>query len=595
MDKTVRIGVDSSELKNAQSSLRNDTEQLARDMIRSSRQYSTSSKEVLKDIDDQIRAIEKRNKLDEEFRKLRLDSLRDQGGMSAAQYSNQKSEIGKDSRSDELQTRLLRELIDEVKKSSKDEIREDRRNVESLVGGSGVGRLGVSGDEFTALKRTIQQDIISEASRNEGIQSGGFNMRGLIGAGSRYGSMAAQGNFQGLMMGAGGEAIGGMTGRGIMAGAGGMSGGAIAATGIGAIIIGAVVAAFAGEKKLLKDGRDYAITTQTAGITGMVSARDRFASGGVYQGMGMSTIEGMNFYASLAKSAGGDVGENIPMLAGITRSRNVSPELLNQTLGFQRYSNEGSAGGVVSSLELALKRIYPYDETFRRKLVQLPEFMGVYNSLAQQMLQTTGRVNSVALSGFVGGIAEGFGVEGVNLQRYAGNLMGGMKGSSNNFVRKMQFASMRQAYGNLSYQEMLEKLEDPTSNKEYMRVMYSNMQNQGLSVFRGWTQGMGFGAKESGNMFRSKEEFEKSLDNMGSGGNKTLPSQDKIMNNYYSEATKFYSKQEVVEEKMIEFFQNMLSKWAGFTLGGSLKDNIVEAADQVAIKVAQNGGKIFPY
>jgi len=61
-DKKINVSVDDSGV----SKLRQSANELARDMIRSSRAYSTSSKEVLKDLEDQIKAIEKRNKLEDE-------------------------------------------------------------------------------------------------------------------------------------------------------------------------------------------------------------------------------------------------------------------------------------------------------------------------------------------------------------------------------------------------------------------------------------------------------------------------------------------------------------------------------------------------
>ena len=152
-DKTVNIGI-----KGDSSEFRREAEQLARDMIRSSRQYSTSSKEVLKDIEDQIRAIEKRNKLDAEFKRIRLESLRERGDVSGKQYTQASRGLINEYREDQTQTRLLREIVEAIIKTSKDEIREDRATVEKTIRESKtIGQLGVTGDEKQALKETIQR------------------------------------------------------------------------------------------------------------------------------------------------------------------------------------------------------------------------------------------------------------------------------------------------------------------------------------------------------------------------------------------------------------------------------------------------------
>lgn len=567
-DKTVKINVDGSEAKNLQASLRQSSENLARDMIRSSRAYSTSAKEVAADIEKQIKAIERRNKLDAEFQRIRIDSLRGSGAISQSQYQTQKTQIGTDVRTDQLQLKLLRELIDTIKITSKEEIREDRRNVEKRIADSKtVGRLGVSGDEFEALSETFQQEGLGKLGRREHRQGNSFAR--YIGVAGAYGGMAADGNIGGMAAMGGRSAVGAMSG---------MGGGALAATGIGALILATIGAAWMGDKKLYQDARSYAVASQS-GVGGgaLFSARDRFSGMG-FSEIGMKTSEGMNFYSNVLKATGGSRLESqAAMLAGITRSRDISPDLLNQTLGFSRYGGGGQGGAnTVAVLEQALRRMYP--DEFRRKLVQLPEMMGVYNSLAQQMLQTTGSVNQAAISSFVGGVSQGFGVEGANLQRYSGGILSGMKGSSNNFIRKMQFAAIRQAYGNKSYQESLEILEDPTSNPLYMRAMASNMRGLGLRPFSSWTKSMGFGDKESREAFESNS-FDKMIKTLYSGENKTGPSQTEIMNSYYSEASNFYSNAEQFEKKIEEFFTKILTNFGLVMESGETISKAVSSID----------------
>lgn len=559
MDKTIRIGVDTSDVDKFQSEFRRDTEQLARDMISSARQYSISSKEVLKDIEDQIRAIEKRNELDQEFKKMRLSSLRESGSISDSQYSQQRSENILESRQDELQTKLLRELIDTVIQTSKQEIKEDRTNVERTIRESRtVSRLGASGDEMHSLKETIQAGLLGGITSNELHQNAGLRM-------ARYANMS---------MGVGGMLGSGQIGelalagsRGMVSAMSGMSGGAIAGLAGGAGLLAILAAAISGNKRVFQEARDYAITTQTGGED-LFAARNNFGAGNMFQAMGMSTYSGMNMYARMMRATGGrqmSIDETLG-LTGITRSRDISEDLLSQTIGYQRYSNTGNNVSVVSSLERSLERIFGGE--FRNKLVQLPEMMGVYNSLAQQMVQTTGYINSTALTGFVGGIREGFGVEGVNLQRFAGGMLKGFGGSDNNYLRKLQFASLRKANGGgLDYQSALETLENPTSDIAYMQNFANIMKRQGLTQFRSWFKSMGLGAKEAREAFESND-FTKMFEMMGKiNQDKTSPQAD--LNKYFQEAQRYTATAQETQDKLIEFFEKLMTK-----IGVTLEDDI---------------------
>jgi len=572
MDKIVKLSVDSSEAGKFQSEFRREAELLARDMIRSSRQYSTSSKEVLKDIEEQIRAIEKRNKLDAEFKRIRLESLRDRGDVSGAAYTQQRGALITEHRQDELQTRLLRELIDTVVRTSKDEIREDRMTVEKVVRESKTaGRLGVVGDEFESLKETVQAGAISQAGMREMSQRAGLNMSRYANVAMGVGGGIASGDIGGLAM---------MGSRGMMGAMGGVGlGGGLALAG-GASILGVIAAMFASNKQLPEQMRSYMLSTQT-GVGGMRGNIDTFGSQNFYK-MGMSPVEGMDFYSNILRSSGGrsmDL-DKVRGLAGLTRSRDVSPELLNGVISSQRYSTSGDVMSIATVLERTLEKIYPKE--FKDKLVQLPEMMNVYNSLAQQMIQTTGYINSTQLSGFVGGVREGFGVEGVNLQRFAGGLMGGMKGSQNPYLRKFQFAALRKAHPDYDYQQYLETLENPTSDVEYMRNYAGMMKGQGLRQFSSWFGQMGLGAKEARQAFESND-FSKMFEAMGTvNKDKTSPVED--YTKYFDQAQQFYG----ASEKQTQELLGVIKKIEGFL--GQSWENIFSKGMQDTI--TKNGGSL---
>jgi hypothetical protein len=185
-DKKINVGVDDSGVNK----LRQSTNELAKDMIRSSRQYSTSAKEVLKDLEDQIRAIEKRNKLEAESARMNLQMKRDAGSITPDQYSTQIRGAAGMYREDKMQTQLLRELIDTIKSTAKEEIRENRSTVEQTIRRDRrTTQLNPEGSPEENLRRTIQRDILGEVGEAETDERSRFR---------RYGKSAGAGVNQAL-------------------------------------------------------------------------------------------------------------------------------------------------------------------------------------------------------------------------------------------------------------------------------------------------------------------------------------------------------------------------------------------------------------
>ena len=524
-DKTVRIGVDGQEAINFQNKMRQGAEQMARDMIRSSRSYSTSAKEVLRDIEEQIKAIEKRNKLNKEFEYSRLESTR--GSISEKQYSREKERIDRQLSGDTLEVKLLREVIDAIKHTSKEEIREDRKNVEStLLRSKQINQLGGGTDEFTTLKQTLQQDEIGKLKRQEGVQRNGFRFGSVV----PLAQQAVMGDTGGALVGGGMRMLG------------------AAATNPYVLAAGAVLALVGGtlitNKKLGENLRDYGVSHQM-GLTDMVEYR-KSISGSGYTKFGMTGNQLLKESLGYNRAMGGRdfSGQELTGLTAITKSRDVSSELLSQTIGYGRYSNSGNLTTVITNLEDSIKRMYGGEE-FKRKLIQLPEMMQVYNSLAAQMIATTGRVDQAKLSSFIGGVGSTFGVEGQNLQRYSSGIKSMMGNTGNRVIGSIQAELIRKKFPHLSgadlYQKMLEIQEAPQDNPWFMEGTWSGLQSWGGDYggsvnpnFRSAAMKYGnFGAAESREMFGKALKFDYNTQ-------QNTPQSD-AMERFIQAAEKFYS------------------------------------------------------
>lgn len=157
--------------------MKRQSQELMRGMMDESQKFSKSGKEQLGFIEDQIKAIERRNRLDKEGRKLGASREFQSALSSASTFGDQdkaksvfKSNIQKietESKQDEIQIQLLKELIETIKLLAKEEIASDRQAVEKqlrILEKEGLENL----PSETGLKRSIQSDILSKGKDKGG-------------------------------------------------------------------------------------------------------------------------------------------------------------------------------------------------------------------------------------------------------------------------------------------------------------------------------------------------------------------------------------------------------------------------------------------
>jgi len=159
-------GVDTG-VSSMMAKLRESSKQLGSEMIADARKYSQQSKGQLSFLEDQIKAIEKRNSLEKESQTLQARQ-----SLSGKDLSTQIQKINLSSSQDDMQTKILRELIDTIKLTSKEEIAEDRKGVEKQV------RLfDRDPSEFGAedqLKLSYQKELLSPQKKAGGVMGGVF-------------------------------------------------------------------------------------------------------------------------------------------------------------------------------------------------------------------------------------------------------------------------------------------------------------------------------------------------------------------------------------------------------------------------------------
>jgi hypothetical protein len=191
----------------------------------------------LKYIEEQISAIERRNRLDAEFGKAKLTRQYETGAITQEQFRERATELRRGTEEDKIQISLLREMIETIKQTAKEEIREDRKGVEEQIKQSKtVDQLSPEGDAEKILKETVQRGLLGDvkegefsdkarmASRTIFSGFGDFSnakneVEGAISAGETFGTAAAAGvgGFAGSLIGGIISSVTGVLRRGLEA------------------------------------------------------------------------------------------------------------------------------------------------------------------------------------------------------------------------------------------------------------------------------------------------------------------------------------------------------------------------------------------
>ena len=193
--KVTFTGVDNG-VSNLMSRLREDSKQLTNELIRDAQQYSNTSRDQVQYIEEQIKAIERRNRIDAQGQRLIAERQRESGAISQEQYQQQVSQIGVSQRADDLQVALLRELIETIKTTAREEIREDRRDVQDQIRefqrrDAKDDLAGYSEEELFKIR--YQQQLLEADEASPGGR-GGSVLGGVLGANliNRLGGLVQQ-------------------------------------------------------------------------------------------------------------------------------------------------------------------------------------------------------------------------------------------------------------------------------------------------------------------------------------------------------------------------------------------------------------------
>ena len=168
MEKKITFSAEDKGVATYMERMKRSAEDLGRMMIRDARAYTTSGNEVIRVLEEQIKAIEKRNRVDSQMRRAELEGRFQAGTIKEGDYRKGITEIRQGTTEDRIQISLLRELIETTKYQGKEELRADRKNVEDQIKSSKTAeQLGPKGDELKILKESIQKSELARVKKDE--------------------------------------------------------------------------------------------------------------------------------------------------------------------------------------------------------------------------------------------------------------------------------------------------------------------------------------------------------------------------------------------------------------------------------------------
>lgn len=461
----VKIGVDASGYDTEFNRIKASADGLFREMIKSSRQYTTSAKEVLSDIESQIKAIERRNRIEAEGRRSELSKGRATGVTSESEYRRGVTELKGDTQTDKLQIQLLRELIETTKQTAKDQIKEDRVAVEKQIAASEtVNKRAPKGDEQAILRETIQQaelgklgqEEIAQKSRFEAARKGLPYMSAVAGSSNFYEAVAHTGQM-------------GMGKVGQMGGALGLLGGLGA---IGMMVGGRAIQASLPYEQAM--GRVAGISGGTvSGSIGHEGTYEQFGRG--FQDYGYTMDEALSRRADITRARGYSGGAGKATLDALLMERGLGLDsgLINQMESTQRGETSGlSTRGIVQGTIGAFRST---GAIRGQDMAALPQYLQMANQIGQEQLKALGRVDTGINTKMVAGIS-GMHEALKNPQYLSGvvaSLRAGLVSAPNEQTEALQYAT-------LSRMNPSGSLFDLTKTREkgqYLPQYLSNLKN----------------------------------------------------------------------------------------------------------------------
>lgn len=472
--KRIAFGAEDTGVLSFIDKLRRSAQDLSKGMIADALKYSSSAKEQNKYLQDQINLLTQRNKLDMEGRRLGMDQSYKTAISSAksslekkditGQYKQQLSALQSESSTDSLQIKYLKEIVDAIKMSAKEELKEESRQSNntnsffSRIFGSSSKEGSDPEDDYKKSQKgdaNADKKDSEKRDRNRGRATSAFNTATGI---------ATQGNE--LAMAAAAFAIIPMVGQGI------------------STIANKIIS----EGSRLQEGR---LTL------GRLNGNPNVNVGKSAAGMGVDQAEFMTFAAQMAKNRGysteayalgmGGFSDRVEgaalRLQGTKQMYGVSDSSL---LGFDKLqrldNNKRDTAGDVQNLIKILRDEGAFGKS-GKDMASLEEFMHIQTNIMQDQSKRLESVNTNSNASVIASFQRLGGTFANPLT--AGERIGTMNNAvvnpGNDFKQAMVYSSLRKLNPNADLFDLKKKQEEGIFGEGTLSQVMKDMTNRGGS------------------------------------------------------------------------------------------------------------------
>lgn len=159
VDREIRITASDSGVFDKLMKMKEGALAMGRGIAEDAKKQATSSRELIKLMNDEIALIEKRNKLNQASRETNAQSkLADTGDKQS--YSKEMQKISVEGKDDKIQSDLLKQILQALLKTSQEEVTANRDSVKSQIASD--KQIDANEDHEEALKQMFTKQVIQD-------------------------------------------------------------------------------------------------------------------------------------------------------------------------------------------------------------------------------------------------------------------------------------------------------------------------------------------------------------------------------------------------------------------------------------------------
>lgn len=162
VDREIRLTATDNGVADKLTRIKESTLALGRGIVEDAKSRATNQRELNKLINEEIAALERRNKLDSQSREL---SAREKYKPGSKELSTELQKIAIENKEDKVQSDFLKQILQAILQTSQREISEDRLGVQRRI--SSDRELDTMDDHEEAIKQTFQRRMLEDEPLGE--------------------------------------------------------------------------------------------------------------------------------------------------------------------------------------------------------------------------------------------------------------------------------------------------------------------------------------------------------------------------------------------------------------------------------------------